>query len=95
MPTPTATLTSVTATGSVVSGPGAVTNLIKALPAACLGDVVNGPACNGPITVTTAVNKLALARPIANIGSIAAGPSAVGVPTATAVAATIGINEIV
>ena len=58
MPTPSATLVNLTATGDAVTGPGMPTNLVNGLPQACMGDLVAGPVCTGAITATTAVNVL-------------------------------------
>ena len=96
MATPIATLTNLTATGDVISGPGAITTMVKGLPVACIGDAVAGAACAGAISVTTAMNKLAKGRPIANIGSVVTGVNPVtGVPVSTAVAVCPNVNEIV
>ena len=37
MPTPSATLVNLTATGDAVTGPGMPTNLVNGLPQACMG----------------------------------------------------------
>ena len=94
---PTASLTSLTATGDVVMGPGGIKYLTKGLPCACIGDIVVGPVCvGGAITVIiTPINNIVLGRPQANITSLVAGVSAVGVPVATAIAVSININLLV
>jgi uncharacterized Zn-binding protein involved in type VI secretion len=96
MPTPIATIVNLTATGDVITGPGAPTILYKGLPAACMGDLVAGPLCvAGAITMTTAITNLHLGRPVANLGSLVAGVSPIGIPMSTAVAVCININIIV
>jgi uncharacterized Zn-binding protein involved in type VI secretion len=96
MPTPVATIANLTATGDVITGPGALTTMVKGLPVACLGDLVAGPVCvTGAITMTTAITKLAKGRPIANLGSVVAGVSPIGVPVSTAVTVCPNVNEIV
>ncbi|GHV46793.1 hypothetical protein AGMMS49546_35440 [Spirochaetia bacterium] len=98
MPTPVATITNLTATGDVIIGPGAIPNMVKGLPIACMGDAVAGPVCmTGVITMTTAINKLSKGRPTANIGSVVTG---VGIPplclpVVTAVMVCPNVNEIV
>ena len=96
--TPTASITSVTATGSVVVGPGGIKYLTKGLPCACVGDIVAGfPMVAGVITVPipTAFNNIILGRPQADIGSMVAGVSPVGIPLAAPIAVSININLIV
>ena len=96
MPTPKASLTSITATGDVVTGPGCPTRLCKGLPTACMGDAVTGAVCTGVITATTAVTRVSMGRPIANIGSVVTGVNPItGVPVSTAVAVSINPNRIV
>jgi uncharacterized Zn-binding protein involved in type VI secretion len=96
MPTPTATIANLTATGDVIIGPGALTTLVKGLPVACLGDAVAGPLCvTGLVTMTTAITKLAKGRPTANLGSLVAGVSPLGFPVSTAVLVCPNVNVIV
>ncbi|MDR0556807.1 MAG: hypothetical protein LBG43_02905 [Treponema sp.] len=96
MPTPTATIANLTATGDVIIGPGALTTMVKGLPVACMGDAVAGPLCiAGVITMTTAINKLAKGRPTANIGSLVTGVSMLGFPVSTAVLVCPNVNVIV
>ena len=96
MPTPTATIANLTATGDVIIGPGALTTMVKGLPVACMGDAVVGVMCiAGVITMTTAINKLAKGRPTANIGSLVTGVSMLGFPVATAVLVCPNVNVIV
>jgi len=47
MPTPVAVLTSKTATGDTLTGPGCPNVLIKNKPVATLGTAVAGSACTG------------------------------------------------
>jgi hypothetical protein len=96
MPTPIATIANLTATGDVVIGPGALINIVKGLPVACMGDAVVGPMCiSGVITMTTAMNKLAMGRPMANLGSLVMGVSMLGFPISTAVMVCPNVNNIV
>jgi uncharacterized Zn-binding protein involved in type VI secretion len=96
MPTPTATIANLTATGDVIIGPGAITTMVKGLPVACLGDAVAGPMCvAGVITMTTAVNKLAKGRPTANLGSMVTGVAPLGFPVSTVVLVCPNVNVIV
>jgi uncharacterized Zn-binding protein involved in type VI secretion len=96
MPTPVATIANLTATGDVVVGPGALTTLVKGLPAACMGDAIAGPMCiSGVVTMTTAINKLALGRPMANLGSLCMGVSMLGIPVSTAVLVCPNVTNIV
>lgn len=85
MPTPSATLVNLTATGDVVTGPGMPTNLVNGLPQACMGDLV-----------TTAVNMLTKGRPCTNLGSVVTGVNPLtGIPVATALAVCPNINKLV
>jgi len=94
--TPTATIVNLTATGDVITGPGAPTVLVKGLPAACLGDLVAGPMCvAGVIGMTTALTTLADGRPRANMGSLVMGVTPLGIPISTAVAVCPNINDLV
>jgi hypothetical protein len=96
MPTPTATIANLTATGDVIIGPGGLTTMCKGLPVACMGDAVAGPMCiTGVITMTTAINKLAKGRPTANLGSLVMGVSILGFPVPTAVLVCPNVNVIV
>lgn len=91
MPTPSATLVNLTATGDVVTGPGTPTNLVNDLPQACMGDLVTGA-----VTVTTAVNMLTKGRPCANLGSVVTGVNPLTrIPVATALAVCPNINKLV
>lgn len=96
MPTSSATLVNLTATGDAVTGPGMPTNLVNGLPQACMGDLVAGPVCTGAITATTAVNILTKGRPSANLGSVVTGVNPItGIPVATALAVCPNINRLV
>ena len=95
MPFPVMTLTNATATGDVITGPGAPTVLVKGLPVACMGDMVTGAACVGSITVSTSPNKIMLGRPVACMTSVVVGVnSAIGVPVSTVCAVTPNVNDI-
>ena len=96
--TPTVSIANLTATGDVVTGPGAITKLVKGLPRACMGDLVAGPVCvSGVITspIPTTFNNIVMGRPQADLSSVVAGVSVVGVPVSTVVAVTPNINLIV
>jgi uncharacterized Zn-binding protein involved in type VI secretion len=81
-----ARLTDITASGDVITGPGAPTVLIGSLPAACVGDSVSGAACTGAITLGS-MTVLIFNRPAARVGSQVVGANpASGVPVTTAVA---------
>jgi hypothetical protein len=96
MPTPTATIANLTATGDVIIGPGGITTMRKGLPVACMGDAVAGALCiAGVITMTTAVNKPAKGRPTANLGSLVMGVSMPGFPVSTAALLCPNVNVIV
>ena len=96
MPTPSATLVNLTATGDVVTGPGMPTNLVNGLPQACMGDTVTGAVCTGVITATTAINVLTKGRPSANLGSVVTGVNPItGVPVATSLVVCPNINRMV
>ena len=89
--------TTLTATGDVVIGPGAVTNLTKGLPCACMGDAVAGPVVvGGLITVPfpTGVNNILMGRPQATIGSIVAGVSVVGIPIGSVLAVSPHVTNL-
>lgn len=94
--TPIATLVNTTATGDIVTGPGAPTNIINGLPCACLGDAVVGPVVTGAITVTTAVTYIVKGRPVANLTSVVSGVNPItGVPMASALAICPSVNRVV
>lgn len=96
MTTPVATILNTTATGDIITGPGALTTMVKGLPVACLGDAVAGTVVVGVISATTAVNKLAKGRPIANLTSVVTGANPItGIPMTSAVAVCPNVNEIV
>ncbi|MCK6486808.1 MAG: PAAR domain-containing protein [Planctomycetes bacterium] len=97
MPMPPATLTSLTATGDVVTGPGAPTVLMMGLPASCLGDAVAGPMCVGAITVSPAPTVLIMGRPAAALTGTAAGsnPAALGAPASPPLMVTTPVTVLV
>ena len=86
MPFPAARLGDMTATGDVVTGPGAATVLIENVPAALMGDMVSGAACTGSITMGSPT-VLIMGRPAARVTSTVVGVNPVtGVPVTTAIA---------
>lgn len=94
--TPIATLVNTTATGDVVTGPGAPTNIVNGLPCACIGDAVAGPAVTGAITVSTAVTYIVKGRPVANLTSVVSGVNPItGIPMASALAVCPSVNRVV
>ncbi len=85
MPFPAARVGDMTATGDVITGPGAATVLIENMPAACMGDMVSGAACTGSITVGSPT-VIIMGRPAARVTSTVVGVNPVsGVPVTTAV----------
>ncbi|MBQ4511987.1 MAG: PAAR domain-containing protein [Anaerolineaceae bacterium] len=85
MPFPAARLGDMTATGDVITGPGAATVLIENVPASCMGDMVSGAACTGSITVGSPT-VLIMGRPAARVTSTVVGVNPVtGVPVTTAI----------
>lgn len=97
MPMPPATLASVTATGDVVTGPGAPTILMMGMPASCLGDAVAGPMCVGAIAVSPAPTVLLMGRPAAALTGTATGtnPAALGAPAAPPLMVTVPVTVLV
>lgn len=94
--TPIATLVNTTATGDVVTGPGAPTNIVNGLPCACLGDLVTGPVVTGAISVSTAVTHIIKGRPAANLTAVVSGVNPItGIPMVSALAACPSVNRIV
>ena len=85
MPFPAARLTDMTATGDIITGPGAATVLIESLPAAVMGDMVSGAACTGAITMGSPT-VLIMGRPAARVTSTVTGVNPVtGVPVTTTI----------
>lgn len=83
---PAARLTDTTATGDLITGPGAPTVLIGGQPAAVAGDMVSGPACVGAIAVGSPT-VLICGRPAARVTSQVSGANpASGVPVTTVIA---------
>jgi uncharacterized Zn-binding protein involved in type VI secretion len=70
------------ATGDTITGPGVATVLIGNLPASVMGDLVNGPTCNGSITMGSPTVLIG-GRPAARVTSTVVGvnPSTSPVPT--------------
>jgi uncharacterized Zn-binding protein involved in type VI secretion len=83
---PAARVSDFTATGDVITGPGAATVLIGGLPASVVGDMVTGAACTGAIAMGS-VTVLIAGRPAARVTSTVTGANpATGVPVSTVVA---------
>jgi uncharacterized Zn-binding protein involved in type VI secretion len=83
---PAAIIPGTTVSGDPITGPGVPTVLIANMPASVLGDVVNGPACVGAITMGSATVLIG-GRPAARVTSQVTGANpATGVPVTTAVA---------
>ncbi len=83
---PAARVSDMTATGDTITGPGVPTVLIENLPASVVGDLVNGAACVGSITMGS-LTVLIGGRPAARVTSVVAGANpATGVPVSTTVA---------
>ncbi len=96
MPFPVSTLTGVSATGDVITGPGAPLFLVNGLPIACMGDAVTGVACTGVISTSMHPTMLILGRPIASLTCIVTGANPItGIPVATAEAVSVGLNFLV
>lgn len=91
---PVATITSLTATGDVDMGPGALTVLSNALPISCICDPVVGAVCVGVITETEAILCIKNGRPVATLTSMVTGVNPeTGIPVETAIVETIAITE--
>ena len=91
---PHAVLTSTTATGDVITGPGVPTRLCMGMPISVLGDMVSGAACVGAVSATSAL-WLYQGRP-ANVltGVVSGANPATGVPVATSVAVTPATTQL-
>ncbi len=86
MPFPAARVGDLTATGDTITGPGVPNVLIENLPAAVVGDLVNGAACVGAITQGSPTVLIG-GRPAARVTSIVSGANpASGVPVSTTIA---------
>lgn len=84
MPFPASFLTAMTVTGDVVTGPGAPTVIIGALPASCMGDAVVGAVCTGTV-VMGSPTVLAMGLPMTRVTSNCVGVSVpLGTPSTTA-----------
>ena len=83
---PAARMGDITASGDVITGPGAPTVLISGQPASAMGDLVSGAACVGAITLGFPT-VLIQGRPASFLGSQVTGANPVtGVPVSTVVA---------
>lgn len=86
MPFPAARVTDLTATGDPITGPGVLNVLIEGMPAAVVGDLVNGAACVGAITQGSPTVLIG-GRPAARVTSVVTGANpATGVPVSTTIA---------
>lgn len=86
MPFPAARVSDMTASGDAITGPGVPTVLIENLPAAVVGDLVSGAACQGAITQGSPTVLIG-GRPAARVTSVVAGANpASGVPVSTTIA---------
>lgn len=95
MPTPLGSLTNLTATGDLVSGPGCPSKISKGLPIACLGDAVAGAACVGTITSSLATNKIFMGRPASDVTAVVTGVNpATGVPVSTTIVMSPSSNTL-
>lgn len=95
MPTPLGSLTNLTATGDVVTGPGCPTKIAKGLPVSCVGDAVTGAACVGTITVSSALNKVFNGRPASDVTAVVSGVNpATGVPVPTTIVMSPSSNTL-
>lgn len=95
MPFPAMTLTTATATGDVITGPGGPPTLVKGIPVACMGDAVAGPVCTGVISGSTSPTRIAKGRPVAVVTSPVTGVNPItGIPVATVCAVTPHVNDI-
>lgn len=96
MPFPISTLTGVSATGDMITGPGAPLFLVNGLPASCMGDAVTGVACTGVISSSMHPTMLILGRPVASLTCSVTGANPVtGIPVATTEAVSVGLSFLV
>lgn len=95
MSSPVMTLTNMTATGDVITGPGCPTVLFKGLPAATITTMVAGAVCvSGVISGSIQPNVLAGVFPLASLGAPVTGVSVIGVPVSTVCAVTPNMNDL-
>lgn len=91
---PHAVVTSTTATGDVITGPGVPTRLIMGMPVSVVGDMVSGAACVGATTASTCL-WLWMGRPANVLNTVVSGANpATGVPVATTVAVTTATTQL-
>ncbi len=82
---PAARVGDMTATGDTITGPGVPNVLIENMPASVVGDLVNGAACVGAISMGS-TTVLIGGRPAARMTSQVTGVNpATGVPVTTVV----------
>lgn len=92
---PAARLTDLTATGDIITAPGAPVVLICGLPASCVGDSVNGTVCVGAI-ITGAFTVLVGGRPAARVTSSVAGANPItGIPVTTVVVPPCAVTVLI
>jgi len=95
MAMPAMTLTSTTATGDLLTGPGCPRVLVKGLPVAQMTSMVAGAACvSGVVTTTVSANHIAGGLPVASLTAMVTGVTPVGAPISTACAITTGMNDL-
>lgn len=93
---PVSTLTGVSATGDLVTGPGFPLKLINGMPVACMGDAVAGVTVTGVISTTMHPTLIIGGRPVASLTCMVTGVNPVtGIPMTTPEAVTVGVNIIV
>ncbi|MCQ2379709.1 MAG: PAAR domain-containing protein [Victivallaceae bacterium] len=84
MPIPGMSLTNMTATGDVITGPGAPGVLLLGFPVAAMGDMVTGSVCVGVIAGSAHPNVIVKGRPVAVMTSPVTGANPIiGIPVAT------------
>ncbi len=95
MGTPIAVMTSKTATGDTVMGPGSPKVLCKGKPVVTMGAAVTGTACVGIAAMAPNVKVLVQLKPVLHLTSMATGSNpATGVPVTTPIAQTPAIKII-
>lgn len=86
MGTPIAVMTSKTATGDTVVGPGSPKVLCKKKPVVTLGASVTGSACVGTVTLKPNPKILIQKKPLLHLTSMAVGSNpATGAPVTTSI----------
>ena len=89
MPLPIAVMTSQTATGDVVIGPGSTKVLCNGMPVVTIGASVTGAACAGAVTIGPNPQVLVDGKPVLHLTSQATGSNPeTGVPVTTPIIQT-------